>query len=39
VGHDRRTSVAVYRETPLWIDQPPWQVVVLVGASRGNLSA
>jgi hypothetical protein len=34
-----RTSVAVYRETPLWINQPPWQVVVLIGAPRGNLSA
>ena len=35
----RRTSVAVYRETPLGIDMPPWQVVVLIGAPRGGLSA
>jgi hypothetical protein len=27
----RRTSVAVYRETPLGIDGPPWQVMVLIG--------
>ena len=26
----RRTSVAVYREMPQWIDGPPWQVVVLI---------
>jgi hypothetical protein len=34
IGH--RTSVAVYGETPLWINQPPWQVVVLIGAPRGG---
>jgi hypothetical protein len=28
----RRVSVAVYRETPLWVEGPPWQVVVLAGA-------
>jgi hypothetical protein len=27
----RRTSIAVYRKTPLGIDMPPWQVVVLIG--------
>jgi hypothetical protein len=35
----RRTSVAVYRETPHGIDMPPWQVVVLIGAPRGELSS
>jgi len=30
---DRRTSVAVYRETPWWVDAPPWQVVVVVGTA------
>jgi hypothetical protein len=29
----------MYRETPLWIDQPPWQVVVLIGAPDQFLSA
>jgi hypothetical protein len=26
----RRGSVAVYRETPQWIDRSPWQVVMLI---------
>jgi hypothetical protein len=26
----RRASVAVYRETPQWIDTSPWQVVVVI---------
>lgn len=30
---DRRTSVAVYRETPRWVDAPPWQVVVVIGTA------
>jgi hypothetical protein len=34
-----RTSVAVYRETPLWTDTPPWQVVVLIGAPDHLVSA
>jgi hypothetical protein len=33
----RRTSVSVYREAPRWIEgAPPWQVVVVVEAPRGN---
>jgi hypothetical protein len=35
----RRTSIAVYRETPLGIDTPPWQVVVLIGAPDHLVSA
>ena len=35
----RRTSIAVYRETPLGIDMPPWQVVVLIGAPDCSVSA
>jgi hypothetical protein len=35
----RRTSVHVYRETPRWVDGPPWQVIVVGGAPRGGVSA
>jgi hypothetical protein len=28
---NRRASLAAYRETPRWIDTPPWQVVVVIG--------
>jgi hypothetical protein len=32
----QRESIAVYRETPLWVEEAPWQVVMLIGASVGK---